>query len=410
MEPNNGARPKLRILLVDDHVVMRTSLRETIELTGDFEVVDEASDGHEAVAKVNDLRPQLVLMDMKMPGMDGVEATRLIKSAHPEVSVLALTAFGQMSWVAKMLEAGASGYLLKGGSTDDLLRSLNAVAEGGGALDKQVTSTVIEDMSRLYRKEHDRALALEDLDRMKTEFMSIISHELRTPVTVITAGVKTLRSRRDQLDAETTDSFLQAIEAQSEKLTQLISRILTVSMLHADQLDVGRNQVRTDEIVSGVIAELNDESRERIDLDLQPVTAVGDSAKLHDIVTWIIDNAIQYTKGRVRVSTSIENRETQITVSDEGPGIGKETLDLLLSQPFLQGNSSNTREVGGLGLSIYIASRVLTAIGGRLEASSDPAAGSVFTVALQPALAEGEKEKTAGSTPSGWSGSVLRWM
>jgi signal transduction histidine kinase len=402
-----GTKPKLRVLLVDDHVVMRRSLRETIELTDGFEVVDEASSGSEAVAKVHELQPHLVLMDIKMPDMDGVAATRLIKSRYPEISVLALTAFGQMSWVSKMLEAGASGYLLKGGSTEDLIRSLNAVAEGGGALDAEVTTTVIEDLSRLYRKEQERAAALEDLDRMKSEFMSIISHELRTPVTVISAGVKTLRTRREKLDNETADSFLQTIEAQSDKLAQLIERILTVSMLHADELDFDSDRVRIDHVVSQIVDEIEPKLRKRIDLELRSCEGIGDPAKLRDIGSWIIDNALKYTKGRVRVSTSVESGLAKITVEDEGPGLTKETLDLVLSQPFLQGNSTNTREVGGLGLSIYLASRVLAAIGGRLEAASDPSEGSVFSIALQPA--EPNEPDPATPAPSSWSGSVLLW-
>jgi signal transduction histidine kinase len=393
---------KVRVLLVDDHVHVRRSLREAIELSDDYVVIDEAGTGTEAVTKTRSLKPDVVLMDMKMPEMDGVEATRLIKAEHPETRVLALTAFSQMSWVARMLEAGASGYLLKGGSTEELLRSIRAVDEGGGALDTNVTTTVIDDLARLYREEHERALALEDLDKMKTEFMSIISHELRTPATVIRAGVKTLRTRGHQIDDETRDSFLETIDVQSEKLTHLINRILMVSMLRAERIDVDAETVRADAVARTIFEELDERSKERLTLEVVPATARGDFGRVHEVLTSLIDNALVYTRGGVRVSVRSAGDGVLIAVGDEGPGMNPETLELVLEHPFLQGNASDTREVGGLGLSLYIASRVLRIMGGRLDVESDPAGGSTFTIVLP-------SESGRGSAPSSWNGSVLLW-
>ena len=135
---------RIRLLIVDDHEVVRLGLRAAFELEPDINVVGEASDGAEALAKMSVLAPQLILMDVRMERMSGIEACREIKSLYPDVSILMITSYTDNEAVLASMLAGASGYLLKNLSRAELLRSIRLVASGQSLLDpelvKQATS------------------------------------------------------------------------------------------------------------------------------------------------------------------------------------------------------------------------------------------------------------------------------
>jgi DNA-binding NarL/FixJ family response regulator len=120
----------LRILLADDHPVVRAGLRALIDTIGDLEVVGEAADGEEAVRETLLLRPDVVLMDVRMDGVDGVEATRRIRAAAPQAAVLMLTMYDDDATVFTAMQAGARGYLLKGAAQDEIVNAVRAVASG----------------------------------------------------------------------------------------------------------------------------------------------------------------------------------------------------------------------------------------------------------------------------------------
>ena len=381
--PPSPARP-LRVLVVDDHASIRRTLRQLIDLRDDFMVVGEGSDGYDALSKVAELAPDIVLMDMNMPVMGGVEATKEIKRRHPGVKVLALTAFGDMSLVSSMVRAGASGYLLKGGSAGELLDSLEAVARGHGALDKEVTKGVMEDVADLYRKEQERANALEELDRMKSEFVSVVSHELRTPLTSIKGQVATLRSNWDSIDEEVKFEFLDSMARQCDRLSRMVAQILTVAGLQRGGLGLDRAPFSLAGVARRAMASLASKSAGRdvvLDID-ETVQATGDQARVEEVAAALIENALVFTAGWVSVEVAWERGEAILRVRDRGPGIAPEVLPGLLDSPFTQGDSSSTRRVGGLGLSLYIARHVLGASGGRLEVETAPETGSTFTMVL----------------------------
>lgn len=134
----------IRVLLVDDHKLVRAGLQSLIESTEDLDVVGAASDGAEAVDLVDELAPDIVLMDLSMPGVDGIEATRRIVAAHPEVQVLVLTSFSDGERVRRALDAGAVGYLLKDADPQDLLDGMRAVVRGESPLDPRAARAMLQ--------------------------------------------------------------------------------------------------------------------------------------------------------------------------------------------------------------------------------------------------------------------------
>jgi DNA-binding NarL/FixJ family response regulator len=136
-----------RVVIVDDQEMVRTGLKMVLDSEADFEVAGEAGDGEAAVRMVDRERPDVVLMDVRMPGMDGIEATGRITAAHPEVAVLVLTTFDLDEYVYGALRAGASGFLLKDAPADDLVHAIRVVAGGDALLAPQVTKRLIEEFA-----------------------------------------------------------------------------------------------------------------------------------------------------------------------------------------------------------------------------------------------------------------------
>lgn len=134
---------KIRILIADDHAVVREGTRRILEQEPDMEVVGEAGDGEEAVNLATSLKPDVAIMDISMPKMDGIEATRLIKAACPSISVLALSAYDDDQFVFSLLEAGAAGYLLKSVRSRELLDAIRAVYSGESVLHPSIARKVL---------------------------------------------------------------------------------------------------------------------------------------------------------------------------------------------------------------------------------------------------------------------------
>lgn len=135
---------RIRVLVVDDHALVRQGIVTFIQPYDDLEVVGEAMNGREALARAGELRPDVVLMDVRMPNMDGIAATRALKSLFPKVKVLILTSFGEVEHVRAALRAGADGYLLKDLSADELADAIRATGRGDMPLAPHVTSALVE--------------------------------------------------------------------------------------------------------------------------------------------------------------------------------------------------------------------------------------------------------------------------
>jgi two-component system, NarL family, response regulator NreC len=143
---------KIRIMLADDHKLMRSGLRVLLEQQTDLAVVGEASDGREAVAMVASQKPDVLVMDIGMPSLNGIEAAAQITQSHPEISIVMLSMHSDESYVLRALKAGAKGYLLKDSAEADLIRAVHSVAEGKSFFSPAVSRVLLDDYVRKLKR------------------------------------------------------------------------------------------------------------------------------------------------------------------------------------------------------------------------------------------------------------------
>ncbi len=144
--PNASCPQPIRVLLVDDHTILRVGLRAFLRYHEDIRVIGEAQDGAEALMRVQDLHPDVILMDIAMPGMGGIEATHLVHERFPQTRVLILSQYSDPQYVLPLLRAGAAGYILKDALGTDLLTALRAVAKGETFLCPSVAKMLTEEI------------------------------------------------------------------------------------------------------------------------------------------------------------------------------------------------------------------------------------------------------------------------
>lgn len=165
---------KLRIFLADDHAVVREGLKALINRQPGMEVVGEAADGRTACVRAAELRPDVVVMDVSMPDMTGVQATRELQSVAPAIKILALTVHEDRAYVRELLAAGAAGYVLKRAAAEDLVRAIQVVARGEVYLDPIVAASLVEQFARKPRS--GAAPSVDDLSDREAEVLQLIAH------------------------------------------------------------------------------------------------------------------------------------------------------------------------------------------------------------------------------------------
>jgi NarL family two-component system response regulator LiaR len=163
---------KISLLLADDHVLVREGTRELLEHEADLEVVGEADDGEQAVKLVTELQPDVVIMDIAMPKLSGIEATKRIKELFPSTAVLVLTAYDNDQYVFALLEAGAAGYLLKNVHGDQLVEAIRAVNAGESVLHPTIARKVVNRFAR-RPKEPEEEKELDQLTEREMEVLKL---------------------------------------------------------------------------------------------------------------------------------------------------------------------------------------------------------------------------------------------
>jgi DNA-binding NarL/FixJ family response regulator len=189
----------VKILLADDHKITRQGLRSLLEKESDMEVVAEAEEGRTAVRLVRELLPDVVVMDVSMPDLNGMEATHQIVAEHPNVKVIALSIHSDNLFVSEMLKSGASGYLLKDCAFEELARAIHVVVDGKTYLSPAVSGVVVDDyLHRLARTESPSSEVLTDRER---EVLQLIAEGESTKQVALKLhiSVKTVETHRRQI-------------------------------------------------------------------------------------------------------------------------------------------------------------------------------------------------------------------
>jgi two-component system response regulator NreC len=196
---NTANSHRIRILMVDDHAILREGLRALLSYYDDVEVIGEAQDGAEALERVKELQPDVVLMDIAMPGMNGLEATRLIHAQYPQIRVLVLTQHEDPQYVMPLLQAGASGFVTKRALGNDLINALRVVAKGETFLIPTAATAVVEEMRR--RGEEPTTDSSDSLTPRELEILKhIVTGKTNSQIAVeLSISVKTVEWHRSNL-------------------------------------------------------------------------------------------------------------------------------------------------------------------------------------------------------------------
>ena len=363
-----------RVVVVDDNDGFRESLIALLESAG-MKVVGEAASGRHALDVVAYVDPDVVLMDVRMPGMDGVETTRRLKAAHPDKTVIAVTAQEDQTVVRDMLVAGAAGYVLKNSEGDEILAAV-AEAEGGGAvLSPGVTPAVIEQLTEALERERQRAQELEEahlalIERVgrRHELVSRLGHELRTPVTVILGLAKTLGSRA--LGPEEQDELLQRLEARAKALARLVERFETaMDAASGEPIDV----------LAVIDAAASQHDRVKVRSERSVPKAWGSPMLARRILEELVDNGLRFSgeDAPVEVRISATQTSVEVRVVDCGPGVKAEDRARIF-EPLEQAEALDARMHQGVGVGLSLGQAAARAMDGDLVLEASGPDGSTF--------------------------------
>jgi signal transduction histidine kinase len=386
----------VRVLVVDDIQQVREGLARVLGQLGGIEVVGTAGDGVEAVELAGTTDPQVVVMDLRMPNMGGVEATREILARQAEVSVLMLSAYGDESLVIEALMAGARGYLLKGAPASELADAIAGAVAGEARIAGQVTRPLLERLVETLGRERETREASEEAHRAsdhqrrrEQQFATVTAHELRTPVAGLLGSLVTLERlcAPDRLPPQAQD-LLAASTRQARRLARLVEDFAVVAKDSDGGILVNPTRVAVDQVVEAVVAELDEQSAARVRVEVAPgLRAWADQDRLAQVLANLVRNALQFSPPASPVDVTARPGQDPgtalIVVDDRGPGIPPERLPQL----FDRFGERAPSETAGLGVGLWIVRELLTAMDGdvRVERNADGGASLRVTV---PAAAD----------------------
>jgi DNA-binding NarL/FixJ family response regulator/anti-sigma regulatory factor (Ser/Thr protein kinase) len=368
------ARPQIRVAVVDDNPGFRETLASLLG-TEELQVVGAVGRGADAVDLVRSTEPDVVLMDVRMPEMNGIETTRLLKSTFPEVGIVALTGVDDQDAVREMLVAGASCYVLKDSDSDEIFHAIRQAASGGGVISSEVTPRVIGELTEALERERRRSRQLElaqeallERAARRHELVSRLGHELRTPVTVILGMAQTLSKGTGT--AEQREEMLGALVMRAQGLARLVSRLEGVVEAglteYTDVVDVAHEVAR----ISGRVV---------VRTPGRPMLATLNRVAALRILEELVENGLEFSDDATAVVVSVEEAPTgiEVRVTDRGSGISEDALERIF-EPLEQAEELHTRTHPGVGLGLTVARMSARSMDGDVTLERTGPDGSVF--------------------------------
>jgi signal transduction histidine kinase len=362
----------IRVLVVDDVPDIRKLIRLTLERCGPFTVVGEAGDGAQAIAEAARLRPDIVLLDLSMPVMDGLEALPEILAASPDSKVLVLSGFtaGEMSDEA--IKRGASGYMEKGGIVGKLgprLREL--VPFRAVTFDDKPDDTAVRAATQAAKPPLDGDL------------MALLIRDLSRPLTVLHALASRLL-RADELPPEAVRSALAAVTREAKRLEEVLRSYADAGKLESGALDLALAPTNLSQLIRNCIADLADlTSLHPVTVEMDDNVVINvDPTRIREVVSHLLSNAAKFSPSRapIEVTSLFADSAFEVHVRDHGPGIPAEYHDRI----FEKFGRVDPDAVGN-GLGLYLARQIARAHGGDVFLASCDDTGCVFALRLRVA-------------------------
>jgi len=374
----------LRVLVVDDEESIRSAVADFLDDVAGIDVVGRAADGAEAIEMVSALTPHVVLMDLRMPVMNGIEATHRITTLGPAPAVLMHSAYGDESLVLEAFQAGARGYVLKGSTASDVVTAVCNVASGQAHISDEVTRPLVAKLLEALNRERQTRVAaqeaadlLERVSAQQREFAIQAAHELRTPLTML-LGTLEMLTDVDDLDPDTARSLVRSALRAARRLRRLTEDLEVIAT--GDLLELRLEPVLVGGEVEAAINDLDASSKVVHDVD--GVRVMADPARLRQVLHNVMSNALAVSPdgSSVRLLAEREERLVHVDVVDGGPGFEPSVLEALF-EPFTQKPGAPS----GLGVGLAVVRNLMSHMDGYVQASNNDAGGATVRLTFSAA-------------------------
>ncbi len=380
MRAATAVRP-VRVVLIDDTPDIRLLLRVALEANGQFHVVGDASDGRRGIEVVRAERPDLVVIDLAMPVMDGIEALSHIRRVSPESRTVVLSAFDSERMADRAKAAGADAYLQKGTSAKRIVTAICDILGMEEIVRPQARHRPTAPVVEVAGIDDPSGATRSELDRVHSALAGA-AHELRGPATVLLAMAELLSTERDSIDAGTFNRMLDAIQRQAQVLDRVTGDLLTSTQSQRGVLTVDVETIRLAPLVDGAALGV----AERVDLRNECPPSIwvrADPTRVQQMLGNLISNAIKYGAAPIEVRVTEQDEFAQVMVIDHGAGVPEEFRGKL----FGQFSRANGARVNGMGLGLYVVRSLTEVQGGRAWYEPMPGGGSAFCFTLPLATA-----------------------